>query len=98
MDDSTHRFFFCDKETYTALANQVDVSRGYPHGYPSKAVTLRGLPEVNDLPELEDGRVAVAIHRRRFEPHDEPGLSAAKSAGLIEEVDLATYVCIETNG
>ena len=93
MTDESHRFFACEGVTYTQLAAAVDQSRGYPRGFGTKAVTLRGLPPFDELELANDdsGRGLIAIDNWRFTPADDELLAPAIGAGLIEELTKTEF-------
>lgn len=91
--DTGFRYYVVQPDIYTALAADVDKSRGYPRGVGTRAVTLRGLPPFDKLKLANDesGRGLIAIDNWRFIPADDELIAPAIAAGLIEELTLEQY-------
>lgn len=91
--ETGRRHYICDPTTYTQLAAGVDQTRGYPLGDPSPAVTLRGVPPVEELPVANNGsgKVLISLECWRFTEQDDIMIAPAIQAGLITELTHAEY-------
>ena len=88
------RYYVVQPDTYTALAAEVDQSRGYPN---KQGTTLTGLPPVEQLADATDGSgKLIAIDCWRFTPADDELLAPAIGAGLIDELTLSEYQNLKT--
>ena len=95
--DTGRRFFKVESNTYDQMAAGVDQIRGYPHGQPSKVVTLRGLPARLNLPITNDGSgsVLVSLETWRFSAADDALMAPAIAALLITELTKLEYEALK---
>jgi hypothetical protein len=83
------RYYLATPQAYEDISNYVDSSRGYP-----RALTHRGLPEINSVPDANDGsgKKIIAIDCWRINQDDDAVLADPIAAGAIKELTHLEYI------
>ena len=88
------RYFACVPAVYSALRAQTDQARDYPQGEGTQAVTLHGLPAVENLQSDTNGRVLISLEVWRFTPADDVMLAPVIAGGFVEELTAEAFALL----
>jgi hypothetical protein len=73
-------------EGYLMLCGQIDERHGFPAGVGTQAVTLQGLPPIEQAQRSIDGEILVSLETWRILPADEVMAQQAEAAGMVVEI------------